>query len=233
MTPAVETPPQAPKKSVRPRRGRRTARVHNVDWDTYEKLLTAFGDRRNPRMVYDRGELEIMSPISREHERDAEALAHFVWILTEELEFPILPGGGFTMKRKDLKRGIEPDRCFWIANAPKLAGVRTLDLTVHPAPDLAIEVDLTSSSLSKFGIFAKLGVLELWRLEGNDLRFYRRGSKGKYVESPSSSSFPMLESSDLLPFLKDARAAGDQSGVTRAFRAWIRERIASPKEEQR
>ena len=129
------------------------------------------------------------------------------------------------MKRKDLKRGIEPDRCFWITNAAKLAGVRTLDLTVHPVPDLAIEVDITSSSLNKFGTFAKLGVGELWRLDADDLRFYRRGAGGKYAEIETSSIFAAIGSQDLIPFLKNARIAGDQSSTTRAFRVWIRERI--------
>ena len=33
------------------------------------------------------------------------------------------------------------DKCFWLANAAKMAGVKRLDLKIHPPPDLAIEVD--------------------------------------------------------------------------------------------
>jgi Uma2 family endonuclease len=42
--------------------------VHNVSWETYQRLLEERGEDRVPRFVYDRGELEIMSP-SAEHER--------------------------------------------------------------------------------------------------------------------------------------------------------------------
>ena len=34
--------------------------AYNVAWESYEKLLEAFGDRRNPRLIHDRGDLEII-----------------------------------------------------------------------------------------------------------------------------------------------------------------------------
>src|SRR5688500_12174775 len=36
--------------------------LHNISWETYERLLDERGDSRVPRLAYDRGELEIMSP---------------------------------------------------------------------------------------------------------------------------------------------------------------------------
>jgi Uma2 family endonuclease len=198
-----------------------------VSWDTYEQLLAAFAGRRTPRLTYDRGALEIMSPIGNEHEQDAELLGDYAKILADEFGLPIRPGGSFTMKRKDLKRGLEPDRCYWLASVPRIAGIRKIDLDNHPPPDLAIEVDVTSSSLSKFTIFAKLGVVELWRLNGDDLRFYRLGSKRKYTEVPASVSFPGVTPADLMGFLHQARTAGDQIPIYRAFRAWVRQRAAN------
>jgi len=38
-------------------------------------------------------------------------------------------------------------------------------------PDLAIEIDITSTSVNKFGIYLALGVPELWR--SRDLKFYQ------------------------------------------------------------
>src|SRR5437773_1458276 len=72
MMPTLETPPLA-EAVRRKRRRRQSVLLHNVDWATYEKLLEAFGDRRSPRMIYDDGELEIMTP-SNEHEIDANFL---------------------------------------------------------------------------------------------------------------------------------------------------------------
>ncbi len=65
MTP---TAPSSLPALSKPRRKREPSVViPNVEWETYEKLLEAFGDRRNARLAYDRGDLEIMVP-SNEHE---------------------------------------------------------------------------------------------------------------------------------------------------------------------
>lgn len=201
--------------------------IPNTDWETYEKLLEAFGDRRNARLAYDRGDLEIMAP-SNEHEEDADFLGDLVKVLAEELNLPLRPGGSFTMKRKDVKRGIEPDRCFWIASAAKVAGVRKIDLARHAPPDLAIEVDVTSSSIDKFGIYAKLGVSELWRLTGDDLRFHRLGERKKYIEVPVSLAFAGVGPEDLVPYLIRRRGTADQIPIVTAFRTWVRQRAAAP-----
>ncbi|MGL4621959.1 MAG: hypothetical protein ACRCZS_23360, partial [Chroococcidiopsis sp.] len=41
--------------------------LYDVSWDTYEKLLEAFGEHRAARLTYDRGVLEFMVPLE-EHE---------------------------------------------------------------------------------------------------------------------------------------------------------------------
>ena len=38
--------------------------LHNTSWETYERLMKERGESRVPRFAYDRGELEIMSPLS-------------------------------------------------------------------------------------------------------------------------------------------------------------------------
>jgi Uma2 family endonuclease len=224
MTPT--TPAPTPLAKPRRRKPGRAVVLHCVPWAMYEKLLEVFAEKPGVRLTYDRGDLEIMAP-SYEHEDDGYHLGMFVDILTEELGMPIRRGGSVTVKRKKLKKGIEPDRCFWIANAAKLAGARQLDLRVHPPPDLAIEVDVTSSSLDRFGIYAKLGVAELWRLDGDDLRFHQLGANRKYAEVPTSPTFPGVAPADLMPFVKQARGAADQHVATRAFRAWARLRAAT------
>lgn len=226
MTPTTSTPPsQTPPKPRRKKPGRRVL-IHNVDWAMYEKLLEAFLNRRNAKLTYDRGDLEIMAP-SNEHEEDAAILGAFVSVLTREYKLPFRHGGGVTLKRKILKRGIEPDRCFWIASAAKLAGIRKLDLKIHPPPDLAIEVDVTNSSLDKLGIYAKLGVAELWRLDGDELRFYQLGAKQKYTEVATSPTFPGVPPSEVMKFLKQVRGAVDQHVGEDAFRVRVQAHVAA------
>src|SRR5579859_2181030 len=86
--------------------------LDNVDWRMYSRLLRIFAEYRGVRLAYDRGKLEIMSPLP-EHETDADFLGCLVRALTKELGLPIKGGGSMTMRRRQRKRGIEPDRCYW------------------------------------------------------------------------------------------------------------------------
>ncbi|MGE3805852.1 MAG: Uma2 family endonuclease, partial [Gemmataceae bacterium] len=111
-----------------------------------------------------------MSPLW-EHENPASMLGRFVEVLTEELNLPCRAGGSMTLRRRRNRRGLEPDRCYWIASAPRLQGKTHLDLRVDPPPDLAIEVGVTRSSVDRMGIYAGIGVLEVWRLDKQGLTF--------------------------------------------------------------
>ncbi|WP_439622263.1 Uma2 family endonuclease [Gemmata sp.] len=222
MTPTTTPDPAA----AQPRRRKpgRAVRIANVPWDMYESVLKAFGDKRGIRVTYDRGELEIMVP-SFDHDRGDRLLAMFVPILAEELGVPVLPGGSTTLKLKKVMKGIEADDIFWLANAAKLAGVRDLDLTVHPPPDLAIEVDVSRSSMKRLAIYRKLGVPEVWRLKDDTLTFHVLSGK-KYQIASHSRSFPLVASADLVTFVKRGREAGDQTPLYRAVRAWARQLAA-------
>ncbi len=90
---------------------------------------------------------------------------------------------------------------------------------------MAIEVDVTNSSLNRFGIYSRLGVVELWRLDGDELRFHVRGADGRYVEVPTSPTFTGLRGTELVPFLQHARNASNQNEVTRDFRGWVQEKF--------
>jgi Uma2 family endonuclease len=197
-----------------------------VDWRTYSRLLRVFAEQPGVRLTFDRGELEIKCP-SMAHDGDGRFVGDVVVVLTEELALPLKRGGSTTLRRRLKQRGIEADECFWIANAQRMAGVRRLDLRTHPPPDLAIEIDVSHSSLDRFSIYAALGVPEIWRLEGDTMSFYVLDAAGAYDSAAASLSFPLVTPADLPPFLEQARQAGDENAVMRQFRAWIRQRIAA------
>ncbi|HMF15711.1 MAG TPA: Uma2 family endonuclease [Gemmataceae bacterium] len=196
-------------------------RLSGVDWRMYSRLLRAFAERPGIRLTYDRGELEIMSPLL-EHDDSGRFLGVLVFVLTEELDMPLKHGGSTTLRRRLKRRGIEADECFWIANARRMSGKRRLDLRTDPPPDLAIEVDVTNSSLDRLGIYGAIKVPEVWRLTGKSLTFYILGPDGSYVISPISRAFPFVKPADLLGFLLQARKAGDEMVVVRKFRVWVR-----------
>jgi Uma2 family endonuclease len=196
--------------------------LYGLDWRTYSRLLKVFAERPVARLAYDRGALEIMSPL-HEHESDADLLGRFVVALTEELGLPIKAGRSTTFRRRRNRRGIEPDNSYWIQNEAGVRGRRRIDLRVDPPPDLAIEVDVTHSSLDRMGIYAALGVPEVWRLDnGRDLSFQVLQADGTYAASPSSRAFPQIAPADLLQFL--ALRGGEENAIVRQFREWLRQR---------
>jgi Uma2 family endonuclease len=58
--------------------------LHNIGWATYERLLADNENNSAPRLAYDRGELEIVSP-SPEHEKFNRRIAQLVLAVAEEL----------------------------------------------------------------------------------------------------------------------------------------------------
>jgi Uma2 family endonuclease len=193
--------------------------LDGIGWETYSDLLRTFARSRRLRLTYDRGRLEIMSPLL-EHEGPAEILGRFIEVLTEEFHLPCRAGGSLTLRRKAELRGLEPDKCFWIANAPRLLGKRSLDLRSDPPPDLAIEVDVTSSSIDRMSIYATLKVPEVWRLSSEELKFNALRGKSYHVQ-PKSLAFPPVSSSQLLPFL-DQVGLKDDNALVAGFRRWVR-----------
>jgi Uma2 family endonuclease len=199
--------------------------LHDIDWRMYSRLLRIFEEKRGFRLTYDRGTLEIMSP-SWEHEAPAMLLATFIDVLTEELRLPRRGGGSVTLRRKLKRRGLEPDKCYWLASTPQMRGKKHLDLRTDPPPDLAIEVDVTSSSLDRMGIYAALGVAEIWRLSHGALTFHELSGKA-YRPRPDSLSFPGLIPADLTQFLSQYAETDDMS-LTMMFRAWVRSKWPAP-----
>lgn len=198
--------------------------LHDVDWPSYSRLLRVLANRPGVRLTYDRGCLEIMT-LSHTHENSSYLLARMVDALTEELRLPVKGGRSTTFRRKRRRRGLEPDACWWIVNEPRVRGKEEIDLRVDPPPDLALEVDITHSSLDRLEIYARLGVPEVWRFDGKVLTFHVLGNDGRYVEAADSKAFPGVRPADLLAFLA-LRGQADENDILRQFRAWVRQKLA-------
>jgi Uma2 family endonuclease len=187
-------------------------------------MLRAFAERPGFRLTYDRGTLEIISPLF-EHEIDADLLGRFVVVLTEELSLPLQAGRSTTFRRRRMRRGLEPDHSWWIAHAPQMRGKRRIDLRVDPPPDLTLEEDVTHRSLDRLSIYARLGVPEVWRLDAQGLTFLALQPNGRYAEQTHSRTFPLFTPVDLMAHVS-LRTQHDENEVVRQFRKFVRQRLA-------
>lgn len=195
--------------------------LHNVSWETYEHLVADLQDSSAPRMTFDRGTLEIMSP-SSEHERYNRTIAQIVEELAVEMDVNLDSLGSTTFRREDIDRGFEPDSCFYIKNAARVRGKKRIDLTVDPPPDLVIEIDITSPSLAKFPIFAQVGVPEVWRFDGKQLSIHEI-SEGEYHSRDESVAFPMVTAADITAFIVESETM-ERPAWVRKLRSWVIDR---------
>lgn len=193
--------------------------LDNVPWEMYEGLLAVHRDRSVPRLVYDQGQLEIMSP-SAEHEQLKETVTLLINVIAEEQGINAEGFGSTTFRRADLARGFEPDACFYLENLGRVKGKTDIDLQTDPPPDLIIAIDLTSPSLNKFAIFAQVGVPEVWRYDGERIHIYRLLSR-EYVEQSQSLVLPGLRSTDVMRFLTESRTL-ERLVWLRRVREWAR-----------
>lgn len=176
--------------------------LHDISWETYEHMLEDLADCSAPRLTYDRGELEIMSPTTK-HEKVNRTIDKFVSLVAFEFGVEANDLGSTTFRLEGFGRGFEPDSCYYIQNESFIRGKDELDLTVDPPPDLVIEIDITSSSIKKLPIFAQFGVPEVWRYDGHQVEFLKL-TRGAYVKSESSSVLPFITAEVLTRFVAES-----------------------------
>jgi Uma2 family endonuclease len=194
--------------------------LSGISWQTYETLLEELRDRRL-RLTYNRGNLEIMAP-SPEHERFKKLTGRFVETMAEELDVRVEPLGSTTFKRPELS-GAEPDECFYIYNIDAVRGKKRLDLAEDPAPDLVVEIDVTSSSRNRLHVYADLGVAEVWIYDGESL-VIQQLQNGIYITSQTSQFFVNIPIPEIAGFLQQAGTI-DYLDLVKAFRQWVRSQI--------
>lgn len=195
-------------------------RLSGISWTTYETLLEELSDRRL-RLTYNRGNLEIMAP-SPEHELNKRVLGRFVETIAEEFEISIYPLGSTTFKQPKLS-GAEPDECFYIRNIAAVIGKKRLNMTEDPAPDLIIEIDITSSSPNRLQVYADLGVLEVWTYDGEYLTIQQLQS-GTYIATQTSQFFASLSIPDIVGWLQRSTTT-DYLTLIKEFRVWVRSQL--------
>ena len=194
-----------------------------VPWEEYEQLLTDLGDSSGKRLTYDNGRLEVMSPSSK-HENFAQLISDLALIVAEEANVVFENLGTTTYKQELLARGVEPDACFYIANAPAIIGRERIDLNTDPPPDIVVEIDISHESTRKLKIYAGIGVPEVWRYDGKSAQFYQLTGKD-YREVNASLVFPILTTDVMVRFLEQGKLEG-QTMVRRSFRAWLRAQMS-------
>lgn len=117
--------------------------------------------------------------------------------------------------------GVEPDNCFYFQNETVVRDKLDVDLSQgDPPPDLALEIDLTSKSLDRFPIYARLDIPEIWCYAQGELKIYHLHS-GDYMTAETSWTLPNLPIKQLPPIIEDHRNQGRRA-IRKAIRRWVK-----------
>ncbi|KAI9131126.1 Uma2 family endonuclease [Acaryochloris sp. CCMEE 5410] len=193
--------------------------LNNIDWKTYENILAAFGEHRAVRLHYSAGVLELMVPLEA-HENPSDVIGVFIRTLAFESGQNIKGMASTTLRRKELLKGAEPDRGYYIQNESVVRG-RTVDLDVDPPPDLVVEVDISHTDINKNDLYAQMGVPELWRFDGQILRIYQL-EQGQYQDAPVSPTFPWVPLERFYHFLQQCKTVGETPAY-RELKTWVQD----------
>ncbi|NJL61798.1 MAG: Uma2 family endonuclease [Methylacidiphilales bacterium] len=169
MTSPVLQKPSIPKESY--------VLLDNVSWEQLEQLdvnLSGTG----ARLIYLDGILEIMSPLSDDHEDSKSTLSLLLEAFMRAKKIRFYVRGSATLGKKENNTRREPDESYNLQ-------------TKKPIPDLVLEITVTSGGINKLEIYKRLGVAEVW--------FWEDGLLSVYVLD--ADEYQQVNQSHLLPDL--------------------------------
>jgi Uma2 family endonuclease len=184
-------------------------------WEDFCQLRDSRGDGSIPRLKYHDGEILLMSPLPR-HGREAHLIADIVKVLLDSQDRNYEAFTPITMELPEVS-GIEPDYCFYIDNWQAIVGKDRIDWQVDPAPDLVIEIDITSytSELD----FLPYRVPEVWLFKHYRLTIYQLADD-KYEVSNNSRYFPNFSLQDSVDLcFRNAKEKGTGAAISELRRS--------------
>ncbi|HKE13517.1 MAG TPA: Uma2 family endonuclease [Kofleriaceae bacterium] len=186
-----------------PAEGEHRVVINGVPWQTYSAIRELL-DQPGLRMTYIEGTLELMTP-SPLHELRKKTIARLLEVFALERDVPLVGYGQTTFRREAKQRGLEPDECYVLGGE------------LRDAPDIALEVVVTSGGIGKLPVYAGLGVREVWFFEDDAFRLYQL-VREEYQAIDRSVLIPALDFTVLTRFASRA----DQHEAVREYRELLR-----------
>jgi len=170
--------------------------LYNVSWEQLEQLDVALAGT-SARLTYLDGILEIMSPLSDDHEDHKKTLAMLLEVYLRAKNIRFYGRGSATIGKQEDKTRREPDESYNLG-------------TKKSIPDLILEITVTSGGINKLEIYQRLRVPEVWFWEDGLLSVYCLQGDS-YIKVSKSTLLPDL---DLDLLAQYARMADQYDAVT-------------------
>jgi Uma2 family endonuclease len=174
--------------------------LRDISWETYVRLCDE-NQSRGTRMAYFVGDLEIMTG-GLPHESAKDLIHDMFGLIAEPLGVDFKGAGQHTFRHNKKRIGFEADLSYYVTNLELVRGRTRLNLEKDPPPDLVVEIDISRNSERKLLMYAALGIREVWRCEGSDIRIYRLSSR-EYKAASKSTILEGVSSKLLTELLKE------------------------------
>jgi Uma2 family endonuclease len=200
--------------------------LHHIEWAEYCKLRD---DPANDhvRMTYLDGDLTIVSP-HLIHDFESRRIMLVVMAVARAWRVRCMAVGTTTLRKEGRGplqgAGKEPDEGFFLGDdVARIRGKTSLDLSIDPPPNLAIEVDNAANSEAALPTYARIGVPEVWRFDVTErtLRFGRLEGD-HYEESDRSLGLPRLTPTLVLQALEARMLEPDDIDWLDWLDRWVR-----------
>jgi Uma2 family endonuclease len=179
--------------------------LYNVSWEQLEQLDATL-EGTGAHLSYLDGILEIMSPLSDDHEDAKSTVSTLLEVYLREKQIRFYIRGSATLGKRENRTRREPDESYNFG-------------TKKSIPDLIIEITVTSGGINKLEIYKRLRIPEVWFWEDGLLSVYCLQGE-EYQKVTKSSLVPDL---DLELFAHYSRMA-DQYDAVNEFSQMIREK---------
>jgi len=160
--------------------------LHGMTWEQFKAIEAQLEHNRSVRLSYLAGVMEIMSPISAEHEYVKSTLSLLLETYLRHKGIRFYKLGGFTLESSGYASGT-PDESYSFGNRQEI-------------PDLVIEIIVTSGTINRLELYKPQRVPEVWFWKSNQLRVFHF-KEGEYQEVSRSEFFPDLDLFLLLRYL--------------------------------
>jgi Uma2 family endonuclease len=152
--------------------------LYDISWEKLEQLDVILAET-GARLTYLDDILEIMSPLSDDHEDAKSTLSLLLEAYLREKRIRFYKRGSATLGKRENKTRREPDESYNLE-------------TKKPIPDLILEITVTSGGINKLEIYKRLGVPEVWYWEDGLISVYSLQA-GEYQKVTKSTLLPDLD----------------------------------------
>jgi Uma2 family endonuclease len=197
--------------------------LEKITWQKFEQLLTEMGTERSTRFTYDRGRLELMTPLEV-HDRCCKLIQSLILVLVDELNQSVKSEFTCLLKHPGLGQAVEPDAGYYFNRPPEVS-------TIEMLPDLIQETLIGKVAIDRLSIYANLRIPEIWQYAVEPGKEFFEGrlqvyhlENDRYTASQVSLALPFLPAARVMEFLQQSEALGLVQAL-QLLRAWTHDRI--------